>query len=100
MSQYTTARPTKQTSTRSETNYEKAIVAGVQYENTEEAIKASALAMTRREKTSALALIAELGGDFDEKTIVQALYNTKKNFIVESIKNRASQRSIEDEIEL
>lgn len=100
MAKYITERPTKQTSQRSETNYEKAIVAGVQYENTEEAIKASALAMTRREKTSALALIAELGGDFDEKTIVQALYNTKKNFIVESIKNRASQRSIEDEIEL
>lgn len=83
-----------------ETNYEKCIVAGIKYETQEEAIIESALAMTRREKTSALALVKELGGDFTEKDIVQALYNTKKNFIIESIKHRAESTSIEAEIKL
>lgn len=97
MSLYTTKKETAQ---RGETNYEKAIVAGVQYNTKEDAIIASALAMTRREKTSALALVKELGGDFSEKDIVQALYNTKKNFIVQSIENRAIKHDIESEIRL
>jgi hypothetical protein len=73
-----------------ETNYERGIFKGVQYDTQELAIQAGALTYARADLKNTMKVVAELKVKKSDKDVLQALYNIKKLAILENIGDRAT----------
>ena len=83
-------------SKRLETKYQEGIFAGKQYASQEEAIEAGAYSYAVQDKAKASDLLTRLG--FADKVsdleLIQALYDSKKEMIVNSVEKRVEKELI------
>ena len=78
------------------TRYQDGIVEDIQYASVDEAVQAGAKAHTLRELTTALQLINEdLKLGLDPVTVTQAIYNRKKQQILDSMAKRDTTASFD-----
>jgi hypothetical protein len=75
------------------TEYRKGIYNGVQYDSEKEAINAAAVSRARMEFTSVKKTLEKMKLKFSEKKLIQALYEMRREQIIETLKKQDEKRN-------